>query len=73
MPPNYNTIAFECATSNIAMPHANGDYGCASFDMSEYYGDMVVQEPCSIVLELYYLLPLLSTMKSGRTTNSRSS
>jgi hydroxyacyl-ACP dehydratase HTD2-like protein with hotdog domain len=60
MPPNYNTIAFECAMSNIAIPHANGDYAYASFAMSEYYDDMVVQGPCSIVLEFYYLLPSLN-------------
>lgn len=73
MPPNYNTIAFECATSNIVIPDANGDYACASFDMSQYYGDMVVQGPCSIALEFYYLLPWVSTMTIGKTKNSRSS
>jgi len=52
-----NTIAIECAMSNIVIPHANGDYAYASFDMSQYYGDMVVQGPCSILLEFYYLLP----------------
>jgi hypothetical protein len=57
MPPNYNTIAIECARSNIAIPHGNGDYAYPSFDMSQYYDDMVVQGPCSIVLEFYYLLP----------------
>jgi len=58
MPPNYNTIAFECATSNIAIPHANGDYACASFDMSQYYGDIVVQArmpACQKYLPKYHL------------------
>jgi hypothetical protein len=69
MPPNYNTITFECAMSNIAIPHAKGDYAYASFDMYQYYDDMVVQGPCSIVLEFYYLLPCVSTTTSGRTKN----
>jgi len=73
MSPNYNTIALECARSNIAIPHANGDYASASFNMCQYYDDMVVQGPYSLVLELYYLLPGVSTMTSGRTKNSRAS
>ncbi len=55
--------------SNIAIPHAKGDYAYASFDMYQYYDDMVVQGPCSIVLEFYYLLPCVSTTTSGRTKN----
>ncbi len=57
MPPNYNTIAIECAMSNIAIPRGNGDYAYPSFHMSQYYDDTVVQGPCSIVLEFYYFLP----------------
>jgi len=57
MPPNDNTIAIECAMSNIAIPRGNGDYAYPSFDMSQYCDDTVVQGPCSIVLEFYYFLP----------------